>query len=120
MNVLTINGVDFSAFVPESGIKWTRNDLDHSSSGRTLDGVMHRRRTAIKVKLSCTLRRLEDADMRRLNEALLPETVEVRYYDPIDGDTTRTFYGSKVSSTIQTVVDGSVFWEGTQFDLTEV
>lgn len=120
MNVLTISGVDFSLFVPESGIKWTRNDLDHSSSGRTLDGVMHRRRTATKVKLSCTLRRLSDVDMRRLNEALHPETVEVQYYDPIYGQTTRTFYGSKVSATIQTVIDGGVFWDGTQFDLTEV
>lgn len=120
MQILVIGGEDFTPRLKESGIKWSRNDLDHSSSGRTLDGVMHRRRTAVKAKLSISLRRLSDAEMRQVNAALLPETIQVTYNDPIDGTVTKTFYGAKVSATVLTVIDGQIYWDETQFDLTEV
>lgn len=54
-----------------------------------------------------------------LNAALQPVFITVKYLDPIDGITTRTFYGSTVESTTQITMDGETYWTGTTFNLIE-
>ena len=117
--VFQIDGVDFTHSIIEGGIKWSRNDLDSEQSGRTLDGVMHRSRTAVKRKLSVSCMPMDTEQMIRLNDALYPEFIQVTYLDPIDGITTRTFYGSTVDSTTQITMDGVTRWEDTSFNLIE-
>lgn len=117
--VFKINGTDFTDILSEGAIKWSRNDLDSDETGRTLDGLMHRTRVAIKAKLSVTTMRLTTSKIMALNAALKPAFISVTYLDPIDGVTTKTFYGSTVESTTQITMDGETYWEGTTFNLIE-
>lgn len=117
--IFKIGSTDFTRLLPESGIIWSRNDLDSEKSARTMDGIMHRSRIAVKRKLSIKCRRMDTETMIRLNNALLPQLIEVTYLDPIDGVTTRTFYGSSVEATTQMTMDGVTYWEGTSFSLIE-
>lgn len=115
-----LNDIDFSNLLEEGGIKWSRNDLDADATGRDLTGRMRRKRVAVKRKLAFTCLRMDTATMKRLNESLMPQTVKVTYLDPIDGISTRTFYGSSVEATTQIVINGETYWEGTTFSLIEM
>ena len=117
--IFKIGGQDFTDILPEGAIKWSRNDLDSEESARTLDGLMHRTRIAIKRKLSITTARLTTGQIMDLNAALKPAFISVTYLDPIDGVTTKTFYGSTVESTTQITMDGETYWTGTTFNLIE-
>lgn len=117
--VFKIGGKDFTGFLLESGIKWSRNDIDGSSAGRTQDGLMHRNRVTSKAKLELSIRRLTTEQLMELNAALAPQYIDVTYLDPRDGIVTRTFYGSSVSSTVMRVSGGKTYWKGTTFNLIE-
>lgn len=117
--VFKIGGIDFTHMVGAGGIKWSRNDLDSAGAGRSLDGVMQRKRTTTKRKLAVSLRRISTQELISLNEALYPQFVKVTYLDPIDGVITRTFYASTVDATTQKVINGKTYWEGTTFSLIE-
>lgn len=117
--VFKINGADFTHLLSEGAIKWSRNDLDSEETGRTLDGMMHRTRIDIKRKLSVTTMMLTTEQIVELNSALEPAFVSVTYLDPLEGITTRTFYGSTVESTTQITMDGETYWTGTTFNLIE-
>ena len=43
-------------YIAEDGLKWTRFDVEAPYTGRTLDGVMHRGRVAVKIRLDVTCR----------------------------------------------------------------
>lgn len=118
--VFKIGGKDFAHLVSSRGIKWSRNDLDASGTGRALNtGTMRRKRVAVKRKLAVTCLRMDEKAIKELNEALYPQFISVTFLDPIDGISTRTFYGSSVEATTQTVIDGETYWEGTAFSLIE-
>lgn len=118
--VFKIGGKDFTRLVPSRGIKWSRNDLDANGTGRALNtGNMRRRRVAVKRKLAVTCRRMNENDIKELNEALYPQFISVTFLDPIDGISTRTFYGSTVEATTQVTINGETYWEGTAFSLVE-
>lgn len=117
--VFKIDGQDFTDVLPEGAIKWARNDLDSEQTGRTLDGIMHRTRVAIKAKLSITAKRISTERLMELNAALKPAFISVTYLDPMDGIVTKQFYGSTVESTTQIVMGGETYWTGTTFNLIE-
>lgn len=117
--VFKVDGKDFTSFVLESGIGWSRNDLDSEKTTRTLDGVMRRSRIAIKRKLQVKCRRMNTAEMIALNKALLPQFIKVTFLDPIEGVVTKTFYGSTVEATTQITMNGITYWDGTSFSLIE-
>lgn len=117
--VFRVDGVDFTDYLLEGAIKWSRNDLDSEETGRTLDGIMHRTRIAIKRKLSITTRRLSQSEIESLNAALSPAFISVTFLDPIDGILTKTFYGSTVESTAMMFMDGEMYWNETTFNLIE-
>lgn len=118
--VFKVDQEDFSNLLEEGGLRWSRGDLDVDACGRDLTGRMRRRRVATKRTLAVTCRRMDTAAMKRLNEALMPQSVKVTYLDPLDGVVTRTFYGASVESTTQTVINGETYWDGTGFSLTEM
>lgn len=117
--IFKIDSQDFTHLVEEGGLRWSRNDLDAPNAGRSLDGVMQRKRVAAKRKLSVSCLRMDTETIMGLNKALYPQFIQVTYLDPIDGVTTRTFYGSTVEAATQTVIDGETYWDGTSFALIE-
>lgn len=118
--VFKIDGVDFTHILSSGGIKWSRNDIDAGTAGRDLSGRMRRKRIATKRKLGFTCLRMDTQTLAALNEALMPQSVRVTYLDPVDGESTRTFYGSAVEATTQVVINGETYWEGTAFSLIEM
>lgn len=115
-----IDGVDFTSYVKSSGMGWDKNDIDAAGSGRNKVGLMKRKRVTSKRKLKITCMTLTQEKIQTLSEALDHETIEVTYLDPQLGETTKTFYGSSISSTTQIAQNDEVLWEGTAFNLTEV
>lgn len=117
-----VGAEDFSDIVVSGGIKWSRNDIDSKQTGRSkLDAKMHRKRLAIKRKLTVSCLRMGIARMKALNAAIMPETIQVRFLDPIAGEViTKTFYGSTVEATTLVKSGDDVYWEGTSFSLIEV
>lgn len=120
--VFKIDGKDFTHLLLEGAIGWARNDIDTKKTGRsTLDAKMYRKRMAVKRKLNVTIgKRLSTAEIIELNKALLPETVQITFLDAIEGEVTKTFYGSSVEATTLVVIGDETYWEGTSFSLVEV
>jgi hypothetical protein len=115
--ILKINGLDITPYIEQKGIKWTRNDLDGSNAGRTMDGIMHRERVSSKVRLDITCLPLRSEDAAIVLNAIYPEYVEVEYIDPMYGRVLKTMYSNNTPATyIDTVTD---LWEGISFPLIE-
>ena len=115
--ILKVNDVDITPFVEQRGIKWTRNDIDGSNAGRTMDGRMHRQRVTSKVRLDITCLPLSSADASKVLNAIYPEYVSVEYIDPQQGHVTKEMYSNNTpASYIDTETDK---WEGITFPLIE-
>lgn len=94
-----INGTDITKYIAQSGIKWTRNDIDAPGSGRTMSGKMMRGRVATKIRIDITCVPLQKDDLRRLLNLILPEFVTVTYEDPMYGLVTKTMYSNNNPAT---------------------
>ena len=104
-------------YIAQKGIKWTRNDLDGSNAGRTMDGTMHRERVTTKVRMDITCLPLRSEDAAVVLNAIYPEYVEVEYTDPMHGNVIKTMYSNNIPATyIDTETD---LWEGIAFALIE-
>ena len=115
--MLKINGVDILPYVEQKGIKWTRNDVDGSNAGRTMNGTMYRERITSKVRLDITCMPLSSEDAAKILNAVYPEYVTVEYMDPMYGYSIRTMYSNNIPATyINTTTD---LWEGITFPLIE-
>ena len=98
MEILKINGHDYSPYVKSKGFGWSREDLDSDKTIRTKNGKMRRHKITTKRKLSYT--------MLEMNQNLLA---------------TKTFYCSSFSANISEVWDGDTdIWEGASFNIIEV
>ena len=116
----TVNNVNLLPYIVEDGLKWTRFDVEAPDTGRTLDGVMHRCRVAVKVRLDVTCRPLTAAEAATVLNAIAPEFVTVRYEDPMQGSVTKTMYSNNIPALCATVYpDGTARWEGLAFPLIE-
>lgn len=118
-----VGAEDFSDIVVAGGLKVSRNDIDSPKTGRSkMNAKMHRKRLAIKRKLSVTCLRMNNARMAALADALMPETIKVRFIDPYSGGVAveKEFYGSSVESTTLVTIGDDVYWDGTTFNLIEV
>lgn len=119
--VLTIDGVDIVPFVAYGGFKWQREDIDGPGAGRDLTGDLRRNRVATKRRLDITCRLLKSAELSTVLSAVMPEWVEVTYYDPQEGSTvTRTMYSNNNPASYQIKhPDGTEWWGGVTFPLIE-
>ena len=109
---------DYSGMVKLSGMGWTRNDLDSESSARTLDGVFHRTRVAIKRKLTFDLMPDRASKYADLDTDLTQETFEATYED-LHGQLTKEFYCSSFAATLDEY-GASAEWSGGKFTIIEV
>ena len=118
--VFKIDGVDMLPYIAHQGIKWQRNDLDSSTAGRTLDGVLHRGRIATKIRLDITCRPLKSTEASVVLNAIYPEFVQVEYTDPMYGVVTKTMYANNNPATHMLLQeDGVEWWNGITFPLVE-
>ena len=116
----TVNNVILLLYIIKDGLKWTRFDIYAPDTGRTLDGVMHRGRVAVKVRLDVTCRPLTASEAATVLNAVAPEFVTVRYEDPMQGSVTKTMYSNNIPTLCSTVYpDETARWEGLVFPLIE-
>lgn len=110
---------DYSGAVTRSGIAWERNDLDSDSSGRTLDGIMHRTKIGDKRKLTFKLMPDRQSRYAQLDTDLQQPTFQIRYAD-LHGIQTRTVYCSAFKATLDEDVGDDPRWSGGAFSVIEV
>lgn len=118
--VFKINGTDMTPYIAYRGLKWTRNDIDSSDAGRTMDGVMVRARVATKIRLDVTCRPLTQAEARIVLNAILPQYVTVQYTDPMYGNVSKRMYSNNnPASYLIKKNNGDEYWDGITFPLIE-
>ena len=121
MNVLKINGHDYTSLLAKGGVSWKRNNLDSQNTGRTtMDGTMHISRVAVKWTGQFTMLPLTDQQLMSLLNDLEPVFVTVEYYNPQHGVSTGTFYANNPAmNLIQVEKNGKMLWDGITFPLIE-
>lgn len=112
---------NLTPYIALGGLKWSRNDVEASSAGRTQDGVMHRARVSIKVRLDCKCRPLLTDETHIVLPAIQPEWLQVRYLDPSTGALrTMKAYSNNIPATFLFMnTNGTSYWEGIEFPLIE-
>ena len=119
MEVLIINGNDYSSAIEAKGYGWSRNDLDSENTTRTKDGRMRRDKITTKRKLSFTTRSIPRDMLARLDNDLNKTTCTVKYLD-LHGIRTSEFYCSSMECTLEQAADDNEVWGGATFNLIEV
>ena len=119
MEILIINGHNYSHYVERKGYGWSREDLDGENTGRTKDGKMRRDKITTKRKLSYTVMNMSRALLAQLDNDLSLSTFSATYFD-LHGKQTRTFYTSSFSCTLNELTDENGEWGGASFSLIEV
>lgn len=112
---------DLTPYIAAQGLKWSRNDIDAQNSGRdTQDGLMHRKRVAQKKRLDITCRPLLQAELTTVLNAIEPQWLQVRYYDPKENATvTKIMYTSTVPASFFFDDGIKQYWTGVEFPLIE-
>lgn len=118
MEVLKINGHDYTNYVQRKGVGWSRNDLDSEKTTRTKDGKLRRDKITTKRKLSYTMTYMERELLAQLDDDLSASTFSATYQD-LHGTQTRTFYCSSFQATLEEIQDRDI-WGDATFNLIEV
>lgn len=118
---LEINGLDIVPFIAFGGLKWQRSDVDGDGAGRDLNGDLRRNRLSTKRRLDVTCKPLTGNEAKEVLSAIMPEWVNVTYYDPQIGEViTKTMYSNNnPASYLIRRGDGTELWSGITFPLIE-
>lgn len=118
MDLLIINGHDYSCYATQRGYGWSRNDLDSTNSTRgTKNGRMRRDKITTKRKLTFTVRGMTREMLAQLDNDLSAVTFQATYMD-LHGQMTREFYCPTFQADM--VSGKHDTWESQPFDITEV
>ena len=104
----TINGVNVTQ---PAEVSYNRYDLDSEDSFRSLSGEMQRDRVAVKVKLECRWNGLTASEMSTLLGSMTEVFFSISYYDPLEGQTTKTFYVGDRSAPVYSVAGGRILFK---------
>lgn len=116
-----VNNVDFSDCIAWNGFGWEKNDIEQDDAGRDDAYTMHRAIGAKKRRTPFKGRdRLPFARAQALGLALDHETVSITYLDLLLGQTTKTFYGTKITASSIYPIGTDTFVDGLSFELVEV
>jgi len=119
--VFKVDNVDFSDCIAVSGFGWEKNDIEEDDAGRDDAYTMHRAIGAKKRKTPWKCRdRLPFARAQALGLALDKDTVSITYKDLLLGQTSKTFYGTKISASSIYPIGTDDFVDGLSFELVEV
>lgn len=119
MEVLKINGHDYSRFIAAKGCGWSREDLDSEKTKRTKDGKLRRDKIATKRKLSYKMLGMTREKLAQLDDDLSSPTFSATYFD-LHGVSTRTFYCSSFTAALDAAYDQDGMWSGATFSIIEV
>ena len=120
VNILIINGHDYTRFVADSGFSWSRDDLDSEKTVRVKSGLLRRDKITEKRNLKVTMLPMPEALAAQLDSDLSAPEFSVRYHD-MHGEQQRSFYCSQFSGVMHQVTDeGNLVWEGISFNLHEI
>lgn len=112
---------DITNLIAIGGVKWSRNDIDGPSAGRTITGTMERDRVATKMKMEITCVLLSEDELQTLLQLIAPEYVYVRYDDPQLGQRSVWMYANNNSATSSHYdVHLDMWWKEVTFPLIEV
>lgn len=116
------NYVELTRYIKLGGVKWSRNDVEASTAGRTQDGYMHRARVAIKIRLDISCTPLYAEDMKVVLQAIKPVRLTVKYFDPQEGEyVEKDMYSNNLGAQfLKMNTDGTSYWEGLDFPLIEL
>ena len=95
------NWTDITPYIKFGGITFSRNDVEAPDAGRTLDGIMHRGRVAVKEKIEINTIPLTKSQISALETLLYPETLYCRVspYPQTNASKTLTVYSNNVKTT---------------------
>ena len=112
---------DLTPYIALGGLKWQRCDIESSSAGRdTQDGIMHRARVGIAIRLDCKCRPLLLEEASTVLQAIRPVWLQVRYLDPEQGALrTCQMYSNNIPATFLFMRNNTNYWEGIEFPLIE-
>ena len=115
MSNLLLNGV---AVVAPKSFQVDIQDVD-GETGRNANGDMVRDRITTKRKLECEWGQLSQAEISQILNAVSGVFFSVSYPDPINGQTTGTFYVGDRTSPAYTFTNKFKPWSGLKFNLVE-
>lgn len=118
MEVLIINGHDYSQYIEGKGYGWSRNDLDSEKTKRTKDGKMRRHKIGTKRKLSYKMMHMTRSELAQLDDDLSAATFQAKYLD-LHGVMTKTFYCSSFSANCDEINGANETWSGASFSMIE-
>jgi len=120
MELLIINGHDYSMYIKNTGYGWSRNDLDSSESTRVKNGTLRRKKISAKRKLTYEVMGMTRAQLAQLDDDLSQETFHATYMD-LHRRMSRPFYCSSFNAALTSAVrDDEHAWKSDSFTLTEV
>lgn len=119
MDLLIINGHDYSEYIKNTGYGWSRNDLDSSKSTRTKDGRMRRARITTKRKVTYEVMGMTRQQIAQLDDDLSRETFTATFMD-LHGQMTKEFYCATFEADLVSTRDDVDSWKSKPFTITEV
>lgn len=119
MEVLIINGHDYTRYVESKGYGWSREDIDSENTVRVKSGKLRRDKIATKRKLSYSLMNMSREMLAQLDNDLSQSTFKAIYQD-LHGRQTREFYCSSFSANLDSAADDYQQWSGASFNMIEV
>lgn len=119
MEVLVINGHDYSKYIERKGYSWARNDLDSPNSGRVKSGRMRRDKVAEKRSLPYKMRYVPQSVLAQLDTDLSAPEFNAKYLD-VHGIMEKTFYCTALKADMVEVQEDTGVWDNVSFTLTEV
>lgn len=112
---------DLTPYIAFQGLKWSRNDVEASTSGRgTQDGLMHRARVSIKIRLDVSCVPMTAESAQTVLQAIKPMWLQVQYYDPQEGSVqTKKMYSNNIPASFCILKGTTMYWMGIEFPLIE-
>lgn len=100
----------------------TVSDLDDATTtGRTMDGILHRDRIAVKRKLVLSFNALTWSEISQLLNMISAQEFDVEYPDPQEGiSVTKKFYVGDRNAPIGVYRNGEPIWLGVSFNFIEL
>ena len=120
MDILIINGHNYSRCIRRRGYGWSREDLDGEQTVRTRSGTLRRQKLCEKRRLRYQLAGMSRTELAALDEDLSAPTFQATYLD-LHGPQTRTFCCTAFSASLSEVQgESGEAWHDAAFQLIEV